>query len=371
MRITAPEGMPRPAGGDGYELLEALFWHMSDSGEWPTFDTLDRTLNRKGIEYEVAVQQLPDDLVWGIDTRRGALPQSHQQIQLTPAGLANCESGGPVIRAMLLLLEQAVGVENGWEPALDPKRGVRPSIDFNAFVAGRDPNTIDADVIVFAAKVSVTEPWCVNLSFGEGPESWAISFDRQVRKFAGIGVNDLRGYWKRRQQVLGRTETSTATETASSSLVMPEPAPMAGQGDEELSLTCLLHPAITAVSARRFETGHYADAVFAAFKAVEYRVQLLMGSTEIGEKLMGIALGTNAPRLVVTRSTGASLPSEQSGMRDLFKGAMQALRNPRGHGADESDDREEAQETLMLASWLMRRLDIAEAVQTAANPVVP
>jgi len=99
----------------------------------------------------------------------------------------------------------------------------------------------------------------------------------------------------------------------------------------ELELTCTLHEQISAVAAARFRNGHYQDTVMHAYKAVEHRVQNLLGSREVGDKLMSAAVGQVPPAITVTRSTGHSLHSEQIGMRDLFKGAMQALRNPRAH----------------------------------------
>ncbi|MFD8786487.1 TIGR02391 family protein [Kitasatospora sp. NPDC059599] len=136
-------------------------------------------------------------------------------------------------------------------------------------------------------------------------------------------------------------------------------------GNAQLALTCALHPLVNEAAADRFAKGLHLDAVLRAFKAVEYRVQTLSGSTKIGEDLMGFVLGSTTPRLTVTRSTGGSLPSEQAGMRDLFKGAMTALRNPRAHGPHYADDPDEAQEMLILASFLMRRLDLAEVVLSA------
>ncbi|WP_268830779.1 TIGR02391 family protein [Streptomyces sp. R527F] len=60
-------------------------------------------------------------------------------------------------------------------------------------------------------------------------------------------------------------------------------------------------------------------------------------------------------------------------MQVLFKGATGALRNPRMHGPAEEDDRDEAEEMLVFASFRMRRLDIEdkrrkqEAPQAAAS----
>lgn len=133
-----------------------------------------------------------------------------------------------------------------------------------------------------------------------------------------------------------------------------------------MPVTCALHPLIAEVAAERYNSGFYYDAVSRAFQAVEHRVQILIGVHEVGEKLMGIALGKPAPKITVNRSMGGSLESEQSGMQLLFKGAMLALRNPRMHGPDQEDARDEAEEMLVFASFLMRRLDIEDEQRKVA-----
>lgn len=132
-----------------------------------------------------------------------------------------------------------------------------------------------------------------------------------------------------------------------------------------MAVICGLHPLIAEVAGERYNSGFYYDAVRSAFQAVEHRVQTLVGVYEVGEKLMGIALGKPGPKITVTRSSGGSLESEQTGMQFLFKGAMGALRNPRMHGPDEEDARDEAEEMLVIASFLMRRLDIEDEQRNA------
>ncbi|MFE2345726.1 TIGR02391 family protein [Kitasatospora cineracea] len=386
MRVMAPEGLPRPKGDSGFELLEAVHEHfVLSGGRWPTFDELDRHLWRMAIKTEDALAQLPRDLILGYDTEGGHFHniQDEQEISLTPAGLANCERGGVQLRAMLLLLEHAVQVERNWE-GYPGKPGARPIVTERSFGEGRDPRLVDHATLFLAAEVARSEPWTAGFyrtTAANDPDPWKLGIDRRVRPFDG--VNGLADYWDRRQKALGRNlklDLSTSLRLAEAALGVDSSWDGVEADDEEdlvadegFTVECWLHPSVAEVAESRFESGHFADAVFAAFKAVEHRVQMLSGSTEIGEKLMGIALGSAAPMLTVTRSSGGSLQSEQSGMRDLFKGAMQALRNPRGHGPNQADEFAEAQEMLVLASFLMRRLDIAEAAQMAApaGPATP
>lgn len=119
-----------------------------------------------------------------------------------------------------------------------------------------------------------------------------------------------------------------------------------------------IHPSVAAASGALFHDQHYSRAVFAAFQAVEHRVQQDSGLQESGVPLMNHAFGTN-PRIDIARHSGRNADDERMGFRFLFSGAMQAIRNPRGHGVDLPDTAEEALEYLALASLFMRRLDQA------------
>jgi uncharacterized protein (TIGR02391 family) len=121
-----------------------------------------------------------------------------------------------------------------------------------------------------------------------------------------------------------------------------------------------LHSSISKASGALYRDGHYRQAVFDAFQAVEHRVQALTGREESGRDLMGKVFGGATPALDVTRATGRSAEDERGGFAQLFMGAMLAIRNPRGHGSAVQDSAEEAMEYLALASTLMRRLDVAE-----------
>ncbi|MFF3517741.1 TIGR02391 family protein [Streptomyces sp. NPDC002573] len=194
-----------------------------------------------------------------------------------------------------------------------------------------------------------------------------LYFDRTIRPFTD--VRQLEDYWRIRKQVVGPTRTEADNQPFSdvgdifgqrrAPVPTPDPQPT-------LSVTCNLHPLIAKVAAERYNRGAYSDAVRSAVQAVEHRVHTLVAPTSlVGDRLMGMVFNNkpDPPMLTVTRFTDGSLESEQNGMQALFKGAVQALRNPRSHGPDREDDRDEADEMLAFASFLMRRLDIAEVKQ--------
>ncbi len=121
-----------------------------------------------------------------------------------------------------------------------------------------------------------------------------------------------------------------------------------------------IHSEVVRVAQRRFESGHFADAVEAAFKEVNSRVKELVKS-ETGEefdgaKLMNRAFSVEKPLIVLgdlATETGRSI---QQGYMQLFAGAMTGIRNPKAHANIEIDERR-AVNFLHLASLLMCKLD--------------
>lgn len=123
-----------------------------------------------------------------------------------------------------------------------------------------------------------------------------------------------------------------------------------------------LHPTISTASGALYTDQHYSRAVFAAFQAVERRIQQMSGSEESGVKLMHQVFDPNKVKIDVARHDGPNARDERDGFRFLLVGAVLALRNPRGHGDDLPDGPDEALEYLALASVIMRRLDAAQVL---------
>ncbi|MGY9065497.1 TIGR02391 family protein [Streptomyces sp. CAS3] len=366
-RAVAPKGMPRPSGDEGSKLLNLVWQHLAQKRGWPTFEQVDRALYRADIQFEDAIGQLPQGLLLGIDPdlqRRP--PHPDQAIQLSLAGAVHCDDTATEIKAFIFLVRLAGVIERDWEPVTDdPSAPSQPYINPEILKThpAFDPGVLPpAEAFYRAALLTTYEPWTSGLGWRSEELYWRVSFDRRVRPFATVAR--LVEYWNARTSVLASQPGEPVflpSPLVCEPVLAPAPAPT-------FVLSIPLHPEVAAVAAGRFEKGQYTDAVRSAFQAVEHRVQTLSGLSEVGSKLMGAALGSDTPKLVVTRATGPSLRSEREGFRDLFRGAMEALRNPRSHGPHFADDPEEAQEMLALANMLMRRLDEAEA-NLGAQPV--
>ena len=121
-----------------------------------------------------------------------------------------------------------------------------------------------------------------------------------------------------------------------------------------------IHPKITSISKRRYEDGHYADAVLSAFREVNSCVkEMVMNKTaeELdGSSLMHKAFSPSNPIIVLDNLSTDSGRNVQRGYMEIFSGAMIGIRNPKAH---ENMDIEEipAKHRIYLASLLMTKID--------------
>lgn len=158
---------------------------------------------------------------------------------------------------------------------------------------------------------------------------------------------------------LDHTQAKYEVVSAKSALRQPAPVTMPG-----------LHSLISAASGSQFASGHFDNAVFDAFKAVEDRVKKLSGVTASGRNLMTAVFNEQNPALDITdaNADAQQQADEREGFKFLFMGGAQGLRNTRGHGPNLQTAPEEAMEMLATANLLMRRLDRAQARLTGEQP---
>lgn len=132
----------------------------------------------------------------------------------------------------------------------------------------------------------------------------------------------------------------------------PAPKPLA-LGD--------LHEQVVEAAAALYRDGHYSQAVFEAFKAVERRVRDITKLEETGSTLISSAFGgkpPKAPLFTLTERSGQMGRDEQEGRTLMLMGTMRAVRNLGAHEL-EGMERASAIELLGLASQMMRWLDDA------------
>lgn len=122
-----------------------------------------------------------------------------------------------------------------------------------------------------------------------------------------------------------------------------------------------LHPRVVGVARPLFADGHYAQAIFEAFKAVNNMVKDKSGLADLdGKQLMGRAFDESHPVIKVSRLRDRSEKDEQEGFKFLFMGSTLGIRNPKAHTTTVQTDPFRTLEYLALASLLAKRLDEAQ-----------
>ncbi|MGE7816536.1 TIGR02391 family protein [Pseudomonas sivasensis] len=118
-----------------------------------------------------------------------------------------------------------------------------------------------------------------------------------------------------------------------------------------------IHQGLYGKVKKLFDNGHCAESTFEAFKLIDKLVQRLCQVDESGFKLMMNAFNESKPILTLADLSTTSGRDEQKGYSFLFSGAVMAIRNPRGHEINLSDDPDTCLDHLAFASLLLRRLE--------------
>lgn len=118
------------------------------------------------------------------------------------------------------------------------------------------------------------------------------------------------------------------------------------------------HPKIIKVSRKLFADGHYAQAIFEAFKAVNNAVKKKSGVTDKdGQALMAWVFNEEKPILKLNSLRTQSDKDEQIGFKLLYMGAMTGIRNPKAHDHILQTDPLRTLKYLAFASLLMEIID--------------
>ncbi len=112
-----------------------------------------------------------------------------------------------------------------------------------------------------------------------------------------------------------------------------------------------------------FVDGHYPSAVFEAFKVVNITAKQSSGLSKDGKDLMFAAFHPDTGALKINTGTSQSERDEREGFMHIYAGAMQGIRNPKGHDVVIQEDPKRALQYLALASLLVAR---AKEAQKAA-----
>jgi len=135
-----------------------------------------------------------------------------------------------------------------------------------------------------------------------------------------------------------------------------KPAEVIGELSIQLFDKMQFHPRIIRASKSLFNSGHYAEAIFAAFKAVNNFTKKKAGLSLDGKDLMAKTFNEDQPIIKLNKLLTRSELDEQEGFRFLFMGAMVGIRNPKAHDEIRQINLYRTLEYLAFASLLMRRV---------------
>lgn len=120
------------------------------------------------------------------------------------------------------------------------------------------------------------------------------------------------------------------------------------------------HPRVVEVAAKLVEDGHYAQAVFEAFKALEEHVRDKTGVCDkYGAALMAHVLNEKSPILKIKPSHPTTSNEEQEGFKLILMGSILAIKNPKSHRTLKLNSEHRALLYLAFASLLFELVDDA------------
>lgn len=132
--------------------------------------------------------------------------------------------------------------------------------------------------------------------------------------------------------------------------------------DSSITITDLpIHPRIAGVCFELYLDGHYSEAVLEASKALINFVKEKSRKELDGRALMTEVFSQKNAILAFNDMSSKTDFDEQQGMMQLFEGAVQAIRNPRGHDFPD-DTPERAMEYISFISLLAKLVDESRKV---------
>lgn len=120
----------------------------------------------------------------------------------------------------------------------------------------------------------------------------------------------------------------------------------------------MLKPKIIEVSRDLYADGHYAQAIFEAFKAVNNYVKAKLGKSDMdGQSLMAHVFNEKKPIIRLNPLKTQSDKDEQMGFKFIYMGSMTGIRNPKAHDQIKQKDPIRTLKYLALASLLIERAE--------------
>ncbi|WP_328851277.1 hypothetical protein OG994_25945 [Micromonospora globbae] len=320
--------------------VQVVYDQLRERGAWPTFTQVDRVLDRQyGIEdAQAELAGLPAEYLPRSWSR--AIFSDTDEVRLTLRGVAACTNSKDDLQFLVSFLRWAAERERADE---SDGQVVVSSVEF-ATHAGL-PLDADAQDDDRAELPEVAEARARVIRLGVLAEAmptfwnsaghasqqrwrWTFTLSRGVRQFRGLAdVDELlerdREFWQRVHEA-----RSPALE-----LSVDLPVQTVGDGGQDDAtpldvLVTILRPEIIDASVKQLRSGHFDDAIFAAFRRIEHEVQQRTGLNSIGDRLVEEAFGKNSgkPRISIS-----DRQRDADRLVELFGGAVGLHKGDRSH----------------------------------------
>lgn len=335
---------------DQQRVIEAIWGSFQPQCRWPVHDYVARAVEAHNIDLDAVLSEAPTwtqpAYGWFVVPTTGGAALPSAQVSLTVAGLTHAPGAESVVDGYLTVLRALAA---RWQQIPnEPHRPAELTVRYADLIGylGRGVGGVAKPLVDAVESLLSMEPATWGGNRAGNPGDWTWSVPRTVTRFADV-VN-VGSYLTTLAATLGAHVHRATPVVVQSTTVDSSPPDATG-----------LHPFLRRSAVPLFDNGHFAAAVFDAFKAVEVRVRELSGIDESGRKLMQRAFGGTAPVIDVSVEAGRAGLDEQEGFTLIFMGVMQGIRNPKAHLLIEQEDQQRAFEYLAMASILLRRLDDA------------
>ncbi|MGW6648281.1 hypothetical protein ACWGA4_00350 [Streptomyces rubiginosohelvolus] len=213
IRLPGTEELPAPAAPEQQELLQIVWNVFASTSEWPTFDWVDRKLDRQGIDTVAALAQLPDGLMRGLPDPSRPVPQDDALLELTIAGAARCNGSSDVVLLFLALIRVLAETERNWQTG---PGGEKPNLSNHAAMRRLDLMPIEehATLLLQARTLAQFEPGIEGYHIANGSGTWTLRVGRSIRPFREVG--DIGAYWCTREALRAPTPVSPANRSGGS-----------------------------------------------------------------------------------------------------------------------------------------------------------
>lgn len=186
---------PPALANDAAELLQLVWDELDRTGNWPTFEAIDRTLLSRDADVDLTelIAQIPPLFLHGGRPQGGARADANGKLSLTVAGAIACSGTEQVLQVVVAAARLGAAAYLNGDPALPVE------VTFNQVLEELELDLPEAEKRELGRRSAMLlsfEPWTSSSSNNNG--LWTYSVDRDIRLYRGVAT--IEQYWHARQR---------------------------------------------------------------------------------------------------------------------------------------------------------------------------